>query len=271
MDINQARPTVLFFDSGVGGFSVYREAKKLLPDWHYLYCFDNAGFPYSERSEQSIVERTLAVCKQINASHPLDAIVIACNTASTVVLPPLRETFSIPIIGTVPAIKPAAEISSTKHIGLLATKGTVKRHYVDDLINKFAQDCQVERLGSTKLVEIAEKKIRGHSVDLIVLKDELTHWAKMTDLDTLVLGCTHFPLIKDEIQMCLPQVKYFMDPGAAIAKRIKFLLNDAVVQKQGDKINQMFCTQHFEEENQFKRALHLWGFESLDVINIDEN
>lgn len=271
MDINQARPTVLFFDSGVGGFSVYREAKKLLPDWHYLYCFDNAGFPYSERSEQSIIERTLAVCKQINASYPLDAIVIACNTASTVVLPPLRETFSIPIIGTVPAIKPAAEISSTKHIGLLATKGTVKRHYVDDLINKFAQDCQVERLGSTKLVEIAEQKIRGHSVDLIALKDELTPWAKMMDLDTLVLGCTHFPLIKDEIQMCLPQVKHFMDPGAAIAKRIKFLLDDLDRQATGRKINQMFCTKHFPEENQFKQALYLWGFESLDVINIDEN
>lgn len=269
MDINQTRPTVLFFDSGVGGFSVYREAKKLLPDWHYLYCFDNAGFPYSERSEQSIIERTLSVCKEINARHPLDAIVIACNTASTVVLSPLREAFSIPIIGTVPAIKPAAEISNTKHIGLLATKGTVKRHYVDELINKFACDCQVERLGSTKLVEIAEQKIRGHSVDLISLKDELKPWAEIEDLDTLVLGCTHFPLIKDEIQMCLPQVKYFMDPGAAIAKRIKFLLDGLDGQKIGRKINQMFCTQHFSEESQFKQALHLWGFESLEVINID--
>ena len=269
MDKKEKRPTVLFFDSGVGGFSVYREAKKLLPNWHYLYCFDNAGFPYSEREEESIIHRTLAVCQLINQRYPLDAIVIACNTASTVVLPPLRAAFDIPIVGTVPAIKPASEMTKTKHIGLLATKGTVKRHYVDDLIDKFAQDCIVERLGSTKLVEIAEQKIRGHSVDLIGLKDELSPWADMEDLDTLVLGCTHFPLIKDEIQLCLPQIKYFMDPGAAIAKRIKYLLDGKSVRAQGEKHNQMFCTEHFPEESQFKKALHLWGFESLDVIKID--
>ena len=101
------------------------------------------------------------ICKKINQDYPLDAIVIACNTASTVVLPPLREQFSIPIVGTVPAIKPAAEISQTKHIGLLATKGTVKRPYVNDLIHQFAAHCVVERLGSTKLVEIAEHKSKG--------------------------------------------------------------------------------------------------------------
>ena len=269
MDKKEKYPTILFFDSGVGGFSVYREAKKLLPNWHYLYCFDNAGFPYSEREEESIIHRTLRICQLINQRYPLDAIVIACNTASTVVLPPLRANFDIPIIGTVPAIKPASEITKTKHIGLLATKGTVKRHYVDDLIDKFAQDCVVERLGSTKLVEIAEQKIRGHSVDLISLKDELSLWVDMIDLDTLVLGCTHFPLIKDEIQLCLPQVKYFMDPSAAIAKRIKCLLDDTSLQAQNEKYNQMFCTAHFPEEAQFKKSLHLWGFESLDVINID--
>ncbi|OOF48099.1 glutamate racemase [Rodentibacter trehalosifermentans] len=269
MSIKKAYPTVLFFDSGVGGFSVYRETKKLLPDWHYLYCFDNAGFPYSERSEESIIQRTLAVCRLINGQHPLDAIVIACNTASTVVLPTLRENFSIPIIGTVPAIKPAAEISKTKHIGLLATKGTVKRHYVDELINKFAKNYRVERLGSTRLVEIAEQKIRGYSVDLIAIKDELSSWLDMSDLDTLVLGCTHFPLIKDEIQLCLPQVKHFMDPGAAIAKRIKSLLDGVDVKNQSEKVNQMFCTKHFPEELQFKKILPLWGFDSLNIIEIE--
>ena len=95
------KSTVLFFDSGMGGLSVYREAKKLMPDNHYLYCFDNAGFPYSEKSEETIIQRTLDICKKINQDYPLDAIVIACNTASTVVLPPLREQFSIPIVGTV--------------------------------------------------------------------------------------------------------------------------------------------------------------------------
>ncbi|OOF85805.1 glutamate racemase [Rodentibacter ratti] len=269
MDIKKERPTILFCDSGMGGFSVYRETKKLLPDWHYLYCFDNGGFPYSERSEESIIQRMLAICRLINIMHPLDAIVIACNTASTVVLPVLRENFSIPIIGTVPAIKPAAEISNTKHIGLLATKGTVKRPYVDGLINKFAMDCQVERLGSTKLVEIAEQKIRGHSVDMVKLKNELQPWIGMMDLDTLILGCTHFPLIKEEIQFCLPQVQHFMESGGAIAKRVQSLLVGVEAKDKNNKYNRMFCTQHFDGEFKFNQVVNLWGFESLDVIELN--
>ena len=205
----QSKPTILFFDSGVGGFSVYKEVKQLLPDCHYLYCFDNAGFPYSEKSEDVIIERTLKICQTINQNYPLDLIVIACNTASTVVLPILRANFTVPIVGTVPAIKPATEMSKTKHIGLLATKGTVTRKYVNDLIEQYAKDCIVEKIGTTKLVEIAEAKLHGASVDLIALKNELRDWFSLDDLDAVVLGCTHFPLIKDEIRLCLPQVKYF--------------------------------------------------------------
>lgn len=267
MNMEDKRPTVLFFDSGMGGLSVYKEAKKLLPHCHYLYCFDNAGFPYSEKSEEEIIMRTLEACQKINQKFPLDAIVIACNTASTVVLPPLRATFSIPIVGTVPAIKPAAEVSQTKHIGLLATKGTVKREYVNDLITKFAPHCEVERLGSTVLVEIAEQKIQGQSVDLIALKNELSPWKEMADLDTICLGCTHFPLIKEEIQICLPQVKNFMDPGYAIAKRLKQLLDAQEVRSENNVDHQVFSTKEAENPQKLKLALSLWGFDALSVLD----
>lgn len=260
-------PTILFFDSGVGGFSVYKEVKTLLPTAHYLYCFDNAFFPYSEKSEQTIIERTLQICQRINQSYSLDLIIIACNTASTVVLPALREKFAIPVVGTVPAIKPAAEQSQTKHIGLLATKGTVKRAYVDDLIQRYASNCQVERIGSTKLVEIAEKKLQGDSVDLLALRAELTPWLNMPDLDSLILGCTHFPLIKDEIQLCLPQIKFFHDPGYAIAKRVKFVLDNAQTphtkKPKTNEQNIIFYTQPFALEARFQQNLHRWGFEQL--------
>ena len=263
------QPTVLFFDSGMGGLSVYKEAKKLSPDCHYLYCFDNAGFPYSEKSEEEIIARTLNVCQSINEKFPLDAIVIACNTASTVVLSPLRERFSVPVVGTVPAIKPAAQRSQTKHIGLLATKGTVKREYVNNLIERFAPHCKVEKLGSTILVEIAEQKIQGQSVDLIALSNELKPWKNMADLDTICLGCTHFPLIKDEIQICLPQVKNFMDPGYAIAKRLKHLLEDAEInsEKRLPQVNQVFSTKELENPEKLKSALLLWGFKELNLLN----
>ncbi len=265
----QSTPTILFFDSGVGGFSVYNEVKRLLPDCHYLYCFDNAFFPYSEKSEETIIERTLQVCHAINKNYPLDLIVIACNTASTVVLPALRENFSVPIVGTVPAIKPATEISQTKHIGLLATKGTVKRAYVNDLIERYASECIVEKIGTTKLVEIAEAKLHGHSVDLIALKNELEPWQHLSDLDAVVLGCTHFPLIKNEIQLCLPQVKYFLDPGYAIAKRVRYLLETLKVRSKNNTKNLIFCTQSFELAYKFRQVIHFWGFEELVVLDLE--
>lgn len=265
----QSTPTILFFDSGMGGFSVYKEVKNLLPDCRYLYCFDNAFFPYSEKSEETVIERTLSVCRAINENYPVDLIVIACNTASTVVLPALREHFSVPIVGTVPAIKPAAEISETKHIGLLATKGTVKRTYVNELITRYAQDCVVERIGSTKLVEIAEQKLQGNSVDLIALKNELEPWIGFSDLDAVVLGCTHFPLIKEEIRLCLPQVKFFVDPGYAIAKRVKKLLESIKVRSKNKEKNIIFCTRHLELESRFEKVINLWGFEKLALLDIE--
>jgi len=262
----QSKPTILFFDSGVGGFSVYQEVKLLLPDYHYLYCFDNAYFPYSEKPEEGIVERTLKICQRIDNMYPLDLIVIACNTASTVVLPVLRKHFSIPIVGTVPAIKPAAEQTQTKHIGLLATKGTVKRQYLSDLIDKYASFCQVEKIGSTKLVELAEHKLHGYPIDLNEIKVELSEWENIPDLDAVVLGCTHFPLIKDEIQICLPQVKNFMDPGFAIAKRLQFLLDKLEVRSKSAMKNQVFCTQDVENRYQLEQALALWGFDGITVL-----
>ena len=265
------KPTILIFDSGMGGLSVYREIKAALPQVHYLYCFDNAFFPYSEKSEQAIIDRTLSICRTINEQYPIDIIVIGCNTASTVVLPALRAVFNCPVVGTVPAIKPAAAISRTKTIGLLATKGTVKRPYVDDLIKNYANDCKVERIGSTKLPEIAEQKIYGYSVDLIAVRHEVKAWLDNKELDTVILGCTHFPLLEEEIRLCLPQVKYFVDPAKAVAKRVHSLLAEQKVRSKNEKFcNLIFCTRHFAEENKFQNVLKYWGFDKLLLLNLNE-
>ncbi|OWZ81448.1 glutamate racemase [Pasteurella multocida] len=254
----------------MGGFSVYKETKQLLPDCHYLYCFDNASFSlFGKKSEEEIIQRTLKILSKIDRTFPLDLIVIACNTASTVVLPALRAHFAIPVVGTVPAIKPAAECSETKHIGLLATKGTVKRAYVADLIAQYARDCTVEKLGSTKLVEIAEQKLHGKAVDLHALKQELAPWQSIQDLDTVVLGCTHFPLIKEEIKWCLPQVRFFVDSGKAIALRVKTLLSKIDIQsKTNEKKSYFFVLNFFEDEAQFQKVIHFWGFEQLINLNM---
>ena len=244
----QSKPTILFFDSGVGGLSVYQEVKQLLPDYHYLYCFDNAYFPYSEKPEEGIVERTLKICQRIDKLCSLDLIVI---------------------VGTVPAIKPAAEQTQTKHIGLLATKGTVKRQYLSDLIDKYASFCQVEKIGSTKLVELAEHKLHGYPIDLNEIKAELSEWENIPDLDAVVLGCTHFPLIKSEIQQCLPQVRYFIDSGVAIAKRVKSLLKEVKVRSKNQMNSQVFCTKPLVKEDSLLQLIHSLGFDKLTLLAFD--
>lgn len=219
------RPTVLVFDSGVGGLSVYDEIRQLLPDLHYIYAFDNQGFPYGEKDESFIIERVVAIVAEIERRHPLSAVVIACNTASTVTLPALRERFSCPVVGVVPAVKPAAKLTRNGIVGLLATKATVQRAYTHELIARFAADCDIRLLGSSELVEIAEAKLHGLPVDKGALKKILRPWLSMSEPpDTVVLGCTHFPLLKDELAEVLPDGTRMVDSGAAIARRVAWLI-----------------------------------------------
>lgn len=156
--LKMARPTILIFDSGVGGLSIYHEIRQLLPDLHYIYAFDNDAFPYGEKSPAFIIERTIRFIDQIQQKHALAIAVIACNTASTVSLLALRAYFPFPIIGVVPAIKPATKLTRNGIIGLLATKVTVNGNYTKELIDRFAPDCKVEMIASSELVQLAEKK-----------------------------------------------------------------------------------------------------------------
>ncbi|MEG2114846.1 MAG: glutamate racemase, partial [Hafnia sp.] len=193
-DVATAKPTALVFDSGVGGLSVYQEIRSLLPDLHYIYAFDNQGFPYGEKDEAFIIERVVKTVAEVQKRHPLSIVIIACNTASTITLPALRERFSFPIVGVVPAIKPAAKLTRNGVVGLLATKATVQRSYTHDLIARFATDCDIKMLGSSELVVLAEAKLHGEVIDHAVLKKILRPWLSMAEPpDTVVLGCTHFP------------------------------------------------------------------------------
>lgn len=260
------KPTILLYDSGMGGLTIYDEIRKVVPNACYLYCFDNAFFPYSEKSETVLIKRAVDIVQKISEKQPLDMVVVACNTASTVVLPALREHFDIPIVGTVPAIKPAAAISETKTIGLLATKGTVSRSYVTDLIEKYAKDCVVEKIGSTDLVEIVEEKQQTDRVDMVRLQKIIALWQNNPALDTVILGCTHFPLVKKELKELLPQVKYFVDPGIGIAKRVASLLTQKIDVVSSE--NLAFCTVKTEKFAIKQKIMQKWGFKQLFVINI---
>ncbi|MBE2899165.1 glutamate racemase [Pasteurellaceae bacterium 20609_3] len=259
--------SILIFDSGVGGLTIYHEIQALLPQWQILYCSDNAFFPYSEKPEQAIIDRTLAICQRIMQRHPLALIVIACNTASTVVLPALRAAFpEVNIVGTVPAIKPAAKISQTKRIGLLATKGTVKRPYTQQLIDQFALDCDVLRLGTTELVQLAEDKLHGKLISIAQVQSAVRDWVGESELDTVILGCTHFPFLKHELAQALPQVKHFIDSGKAIAARVQYLLKDQTPSRTAE--NCVYYTQPLGDEQPLRACLAQMGFTQLRHLSL---
>ncbi|MFG6136631.1 glutamate racemase [Halomonas sp. B23F22_10] len=210
---------VLVFDSGVGGLSVVEALRRRLPEVALAYACDNAMLPYGVREDDWLVARILAVCEAAVAASGACGLVVACNTASTLALDALRERLSVPVVGTVPAIKPAAGASESRHIGLLATSATVARPYTARLIEAFAGDCRVTRLAADPLVGQAERLVAGEPPDPEVLRRVLAPLAELPDLDTLVLGCTHFPLLRESLEAAVPHPVRWVDSGDAIARR----------------------------------------------------
>ncbi|MDP5255756.1 MULTISPECIES: glutamate racemase [unclassified Vibrio] len=224
-------PSLLVFDSGMGGLSILAAVKARCPYLDFHYLFDNAGYPYGELPAEVLIERVDSLIAQYVNAHQIDLVIIACNTASTIVLPRLRANLTIPVIGVVPAIKPAGQ-RAKKAIGLIATPATVKRAYTKDLIQRFANQVPVYSLGSTELVMMAEKKLRGVKVDLESLAVILA--PIYPRIDVAVLGCTHFPLLKQEIAQVMPGVE-LIDSGEAIAKRVEAVLGQAHLERVEEK------------------------------------
>lgn len=212
-------PRTIVFDSGVGGLSILEEVRRAIPDGDFVFACDNAAFPYGILSETQLIERVCRVMERLVTELEPDIVIIACNTASTVALEELRRKFDTTFVGVVPAIKPAAAISDSKVIGLLATPGTIERSYTDSLISDFAPNCKVLRIGSSELVQIAEKKMRGIPPDTKTIERILEPFRAEPSIDSIVLACTHFPLIADELKSTMPKHVQWVDSGAAIARR----------------------------------------------------
>ena len=217
---------ILFFDSGVGGLSVMAPTVALLPQAPVVYVADSAGFPYGTRSEAEIAARVPALLGRLAERHRPRLIVIACNTASTIALAAVRAALDVPVVGTVPAIKPAAELSQSRTIGVLGTAATVRQPYVDDLTARFAADCTVLRYGSAALVDIAEQALAGEppSRDRIAAElDGLFGQAGGDRIDVIVNACTHFPLLAGDMTALAPPGTRFVDGGPGIARRVAHL------------------------------------------------
>jgi len=216
---------ILFFDSGVGGLSVLGPTRALLPNAPIIYAADSAGFPYGKRSDADLAVRVPELLERLVERFQPRLAVIACNTASTIALDHARAALDLPIVGTVPAIKPAAEISKSRVIGVLGTEATVRQPYVDDLAARFAADCTIVRHGSPELVELAEAKLAGHDIGVDAVKAAALPMFTAPNgerIDTVVLACTHFPLLAEELGAAFPNVTY-VDGGPGIARRIAYL------------------------------------------------
>lgn len=209
---------VLVFDSGIGGLGVVAALNQLAPDLPLTYLMDNGFFPYGEKPDAVLLAHLLALIgAEIERSHP-DAVVIACNTASTIGLAALREHFSIPFIGCVPPIKPAAAASQTRCIGLLATAATVRRPYLNGLIERFAPDCKVLSLGTPTLAALAEAKFRGATVNVAQAIAPLFTQPDSDKIDAMALGCTHYTFLLPEFLALRPDLTWH-DPALPVARQ----------------------------------------------------
>ncbi len=226
----QRTPVILVFDSGLGGLTVLAETMRAQPDAQIVYAADDAAFPYGHLDDQALVARVLAVMERLVARCHPDLVVIACNTASTLVLPALRARFAIPFVGTVPAIKPAAALSRSRLISVLATPGTVARDYTRELIATYAAGCAVTLVGSAALAGLAEAVLKGEPVDDGAILAEIApcfvaDGAARTDVVTL--ACTHYPLLLERLRRLAPWPVRWIDPAPAIARRVTQLLGPA--------------------------------------------
>jgi glutamate racemase len=225
-----SRQTILLFDSGLGGLTVLREIVRLRPGARYIYAADDAFFPYGHHSEPDLIARVVPLVGELIAAHAPDLVVIACNTASTLVLSHLRAEYRTPFVGTVPAIKPACASSKSRRVSVLGTRGTVKREYTQSLIRDFAQGCEVTLVGAAALASLAEAALTGGDVADEAIRVEIAPCFvedrddKTVCTDTVVLACTHFPLLMDRLVALAPWPVNWIDPAPAVARRVADLL-----------------------------------------------
>ena len=261
---------ILVFDSGLGGLSILNALRASLPGREFIYASDNAAFPYGLKTRDFLIARVEAVLNALVEQVQPEIIVVACNTASTVVLPSIRDHFDLPIVGVVPAIKPAVAQSSSGVIGLLGTPGTVNRDYTQQLIKDFAKGFNIVKVGSSRLVEIVEQALRGKSPSQVELSSILAPFFEVENLDTIVLACTHFPLIGEKLVSAAPRPVTWVDSGDAIARRVESLCGEATTNKNPlfNSSIQVIFTQAENDNCALETALNNFGCGNISFLTM---
>ena len=250
-------PSALIFDSGVGAISIAREIRQLLPGLTLHFGIDNAFYPYGNKNEDELRPRIVDTASAMVAESGADILVVGCNTASTLALPELRERLQRPVVGVVPAVKPAAAASQSGTIALIATEGTVNRKYTRELIDEFANGRQVINVPAPELVQLAEAKLRGDTITATHLAPVLQRIFQVPGgerVDIAVLACTHFPLLRAELDRFAPRRIQWLDSGAAIARRVQWWLEELQLHLPGAPVAGLLLSTAEDKDSSLQRA-----------------
>lgn len=209
----------------MGGLSVLKEVRKLLPSAHYIYYADNANCPYGEKPDEFIRERCLAIVEELTRKGA-EIVVIACNTATAAAVKVLREHFSIPIIGIEPAVKPAALSSRSAVVGVLATASTLQAAKYQRNRDAYADKVRFVEMVGHGFVELVESgKMEGSEAEEVIQKSLCPLLA--AGADTVVLGCTHYPFLLDTMRKIAGPSVSFINPAPAVAKHVLEVLQES--------------------------------------------
>jgi glutamate racemase len=260
-------PAIVVFDSGLGGLTVFREVAAVRPDARYIYLADDEAFPYGDLPEAALIDRINKVIGEEIVRAAPDMVVIACNTASTLALTHVRARFKVPFVGTVPAIKPACASSRSKLVSVLGTRATVAREYTHGLIREFAQGCDVTLVGAGNLAALAEAGLNGDAADDAAIAAEIAPCFVEKDgrrTDTVVLACTHYPLLLDRLRKLSPWPVDWLDPAPAIARRVLDLMGPPRRRNQPAPARFTF-TSGKAPSAALARALTAFGFAATEI------
>jgi glutamate racemase len=263
-----SEPPLLFFDTGIGGLSVLQESRKLISSAPIIYAADYAGLPYGMKSETELAARVPALLGRLVERFKPRLVTIACNTASTIALDHVRSALNIPVVGTVPALKPASEMTKTGVIGLLGTQATIRQPYVDRLAAEFASTKTILRFGASELVYAAEAKLRGEKVDSRIFSDAIAGLRSQPDgenIDVIVLACTHFPLVQKELAHAVGRPMRFINGAKGIARRIQHLTKDLEWLNSGDE-GLLVTTGALKDLAPYRAALARHGLSRFETL-----
>jgi glutamate racemase len=261
-------PAILVLDSGLGGLTVFREVAAARPDARFVYVADDAAFPYGDLAEDALIARVTEVVGEAIARHAPDLVVVACNTASTLALATLRARFAVPFVGTVPAIKPACAGSQSKSVTVLGTLATVSREYTHALIREFAGACEVTLVGSPHLAGFAEAELASSPASDADIVAEIAPCFVDKDgrrTDTVVLACTHYPLLLARLRKLAPWPVEWLDPAPAIARRVVDLLHDRSTVQAPPPTPRIVFTSGRSPSGKLAEALAGFGFQAAEA------